>query len=565
MRAHHRVDSRRRSSRPGVTLIEMMVALAITLVMMAAVAQLFASISTSISASRASIGLSESLRSARNKLQNDLAGATATMLPPLRPELGKGYFEYIEGPINDTSAYNNLTYTIQNTVDLIQTTAGQTYGVYASANANNVNYGYTQYPSTSNIGVDTLSGDTDDILMFTTRSKDGQPFSGKFLNAATFTAVESQTAEVAWFAVPNGITVPIMNTTTTPNTVVPVPLYTLYRRVMLVAPEYNIVTENSTLLTSTPKYFFNAFDLSAHYDATRGMLLNSLADLTKRECRFAHNNTAAIPYTVMRPGAATGTAQGLDPFDSTVSLSTLTAGANPSNVTRVGEDVVLTNVLAFDVRAYDPSAPLYLSSDGATALNPADYYLLTAGTTTGAAGYWTQRNTTTNLIGYGDFVDLGYGYSWATGAAYFTAGGTASSLYFSTFSGTPLTMPGYDTATGSTTPYFGPPINGAVSNLTTYQNYMLYDTWSLHYEDTGTYTFNTSKSGANGIDDDGNGIVDDPVTPPATLQPAYAGSEMQYPAPYPVPLRGIQIKIRTYEPDSRQVREVTIVQDFLPQ
>ena len=35
--------------------------------------------------------------------------------------------------------------------------------------------------------------------------------------------------------------------------------------------------------------------------------------------------------------------------------------------------------------------------------------------------------------------------------------------------------------------------------------------------------------------------------------------------PYPIPLRGIQVKIRTFEPDSRQVHEVTVIQDFLPQ
>ena len=34
--------------------------------------------------------------------------------------------------------------------------------------------------------------------------------------------------------------------------------------------------------------------------------------------------------------------------------------------------------------------------------------------------------------------------------------------------------------------------------------------------------------------------------------------------PYTDALRGIQIKIRVYEPDSRQIREVTVVQDFLP-
>ena len=37
------------------------------------------------------------------------------------------------------------------------------------------------------------------------------------------------------------------------------------------------------------------------------------------------------------------------------------------------------------------------------------------------------------------------------------------------------------------------------------------------------------------------------------------------PPPYPYPLRGIQVKIRAFEPDSKQIREVTVVQDFLPQ
>jgi len=37
------------------------------------------------------------------------------------------------------------------------------------------------------------------------------------------------------------------------------------------------------------------------------------------------------------------------------------------------------------------------------------------------------------------------------------------------------------------------------------------------------------------------------------------------PQPYSAPplgLRGIQIKIRVFEPDSRQIREVTIIHDF---
>jgi hypothetical protein len=30
-------------------------------------------------------------------------------------------------------------------------------------------------------------------------------------------------------------------------------------------------------------------------------------------------------------------------------------------------------------------------------------------------------------------------------------------------------------------------------------------------------------------------------------------------------MRGVQVKVRVYEPDTRQVREVTVVQDYLPQ
>jgi len=60
----------------------------------------------------------------------------------------------------------------------------------------------------------------------------------------------------------------------------------------------------------------------------------------------------------------------------------------------------------------------------------------------------------------------------------------------------------------------------------------------------------------NGLDDNpqgqtGYGVVDDT-------------SELITQPPYPVPLRGIQIKIRCFEPDSRQVKEVTIEHDFLP-
>jgi hypothetical protein len=44
----------------------------------------------------------------------------------------------------------------------------------------------------------------------------------------------------------------------------------------------------------------------------------------------------------------------------------------------------------------------------------------------------------------------------------------------------------------------------------------------------------------------------------------YNVGEQETLAPYPLPLRGVQVKLRVYEPDTRQVREMTVVQDFLP-
>jgi hypothetical protein len=145
---------------------------------------------------------------------------------------------------------------------------------------------------------------------------------------------------------------------------------------------------------------------------------------------------------------------------------TLTAYLDPSN-TRVAEDVILTNVIGFDVKACDPVA--------------------------------------------GGYVDLGY-----------------------------------DPSNASVSPFAGPgdPRSGMIR---------VYDTWSFHYEHDGIDQDGDVliDEGTNGFDDDGNGIVDDP-------------GEMETSPPYAVPLRAIQIKIRVYEPDSRQIREVTVVQEFLP-
>jgi hypothetical protein len=154
--------------------------------------------------------------------------------------------------------------------------------------------------------------------------------------------------------------------------------------------------------------------------------------------------------------------------------------------TRYTDDVILTHVIAFDVKVFDP----------------------------GAAN------------GVGEFVDLGY----------------ANVQY----------NPNLTTPAGTPQPLFyhlGDPNSGLVGGA---RHGCVYDTWSFHYEMAGRQPGDTLAGRAvNGFDDNNNGVVDDP-------------DERIAPPPYPAPLRGIQVRIRCFEPDSRQLREVTVVQDFLP-
>ena len=147
------------------------------------------------------------------------------MLPPLRPETGDGYFEYVEGIFStDSTAY--------------------------------VNSG------------DTLTGDADDVLLFTTRSKDGQSFVGKFHNGAGYSTVESQAAEVAWFTIQNGRSVSLDGAGRNDST-----LHAL-------SPHFNRCPEyNPTVASANTPLFFNFYDLSAHYDTINELMVLNMTTL----------------------------------------------------------------------------------------------------------------------------------------------------------------------------------------------------------------------------------------------------------------------------------------------
>ena len=262
---------------------------------------------------------------------------------------------------------------------------------------------------------------------------------------------------------------------------------------------------------------------------------------------------------------------------------------------RVGEDVVLTNVVGFDVKVWDPTALVLPAIDAkgvVTDLNDLNFYGLPGfsgpadpdrhdiipgvAVTPGDLGYWLAMahyldahpmNPSGNYatgagmekywpIGYGAYVDLGYSQN--------------ASLPVQAWQNLPAT---------SLLPQGGSDFAGPGNRRS--QLKRVYDTWSTHYE-SNWLDWNldgVKNTDASGVEDPGNenrnyGTGGVPIIDEGTDgmdNPAGSGNgivddvlEQEAPAPYPVGLRGIQIKIRVFDPDSRQVRERTVICDFLP-
>jgi hypothetical protein len=221
---------------------------------------------------------------------------------------------------------------------------------------------------------------------------------------------------------------------------------------------------------------------------------NTLRDLSLRQNRIVHD-PQTFPHALDTNVA------------SAYSLYRLPKGSD-----HLGEDVMVSNALAFDVQVFDPWAPIVASPNSGEALVPGD------------PGW----STTLSTIGWGAFVDLGYGNR---------LGATISN---SKLAGAP------ETKSQLTAPPY------------------VYCTWTTFYERDGvnqdgdTYTDSNGNSrplideGTNGFDDDNQNGVDD-------------AGELETSPPYPTPLRGIQVRIRAWDPDSRHVRQATVATDFVPE
>jgi len=88
----------------GFTLIEMLIAMTVTLLLMAALGKGFAFVGESIRDSRTQVELTNDLRDVSNRLQDELSRCTVPIRPVMADERSAGYFMYYEGPLTDATS-----------------------------------------------------------------------------------------------------------------------------------------------------------------------------------------------------------------------------------------------------------------------------------------------------------------------------------------------------------------------------------------------------------------------------------------------------------------------------
>ena len=491
----------RRRSRQGLTLVELLIAVALTLVIISAMIRAFKASSDQISLGRAKMDMHNKMRFVTETLRRDLQNATRTPNPL---DTSDGYFEYVEGEETDADhATDELSFI----------------------------------------------GDHDDVLALTIRSG-GEPFRGRWTNdngtptdlSDDFTeTVESYLAEVIWFIVHDD--------DDGDGEVSYDEAYRLYRRVLLIRPD--LETGRSW---GSAEYFENN-DVSAHPDGT-DIVTNSLEDLADRRNRYAHNRRR-FPHEIQAGlGAqANWLAQRVLGEDN---------GDGILNSQRIGEDLMLDGCVAFDIKVYDPTAEVFvplIDAAGAPYLpttfqpigqpvgydDPGFSDLITnyaPATYTGFDG----ADFVTSYPQAGAYVNLGYDPGNADDAS------AAESIFPDNISHT-----NYDAshdrvlqrwfashcypnnlAAGSR------PYSFEANTLCTWTD--AYERDGLDQDDGGSGLID---EGTDGVDNDAANGVDDNL-------------ERETPPPYAYPARSIQVSVRMIEKRSNLVLQKSVRESFVP-
>ncbi len=572
--------------RPAYTLVELMIGVTLSLLLLIGVTDMFRNIGDTINETQATLNMAQNLNNVALQLRQDLGGIDNDLaqkpkdLVDGNPNSAEGYLEIIEGqgaPPRVVHGSTNITNTSLKTFwDSLTPAEREKYSrtsLTEHTPGRHIPPYWTAYSPDSPTGDVTVS-DVDDILAFTTTGT----FRG-LVNGYNNNPVELTNAEVIWF---------LRGTN-------------LYRRVLLIPDSDSHAITLGVPRKANGKPDLSGYanqDIAVRNNGTNWELAK-LTDLDRRENRFGrqitgnnfpfplHSDSTNSGWYYLRmptleetvfstwpgvqaldaaslgwtsngmaisgfPNAGSwGTAQqgqywdfwenpngwsSLDP--QTGSLSTYVS--TPRNP-RAGEDIIMSNVIGFDVKVWNPYWVPCGTGNNANEWAPPQYIdlgqdqLLCQDNAVRAVNYAFQFNNGANVnarvpagiptdkVGYG-FVLKGC-YNTTTGVQRTNADGTDNEWYradrIRDNNGTPANLADDTYATHSGT---------AMS--------CVFDSWSADY--------------VNVADADNDGFHD--ITGLAT--------NLFADPPYTERLWGIQITIRCFEPQSGAIKQIRVVRSF---
>lgn len=619
--------------RRGLTLIEVLIATTITILMLAALAEGFKRIGDSIAENRAGLEVSNRLRGISLRLKEDLESVTVPLNPPLDATGAQGYFEYFEGPMCDYSLAERL---------------GDKTSSDPTAFAPAARYGDFDdlLMLTSRAGNTWYTGKIPRYIRIVARG--GTP---TFPDDLQSEVIASQYAEIIWYARPHDDPA-LLNAPGSPiaydNDLDGAPqLVKLHRRVLLIRPDLNTTaTIGGRTVPALQTYAAAGTWMMATKNRLIGMHLphqqcdlslrrvenvapgatfdyvaaNSLEDLALRQNRFAHGllsttsgNASSMPLLVLENAYAFTAPRNSalpnipimngalhpafvlqDRSDPSISLYGVVGNDFYEN--RIGEDVIASFCVGFDLQAFDPNVPLLLLPGpdgnfvtGAQGAAGSDDIIVSPSDPGYAQAMLNSFTTgSANVAGTGAYVNLGWVRQVLNEVVTPTAmisGMASSSLSFeSPFSGISLPKLSAGAYPFSDSLYrsglFFQNSNFTFTALTgnvSQWGQMSYDTWTNTYEVDGVLQSDSTRDpvnfttpfsgtiqpasplfssrnvadlGRDGIDNNNTGGADD-------------SEEWETSPPFPTPLRSIRAMIRLEEPDTRQLFQQTVTAEFV--
>lgn len=242
-------------SRVGFTLVELMIAMTITLLLMAGLAKSFTVIGESMKKGRSQVSLSSKLRGLSFRLRSDLRSRTLNVKPPIETEAGQGYFMYYEGPLTEHS------FGMYGASPQRRLNDGSVAYPYAPKESTTVNNAYNNRETGPTYRRHSRFGDLDDYVAFTAEAPEGEWFTGKVpaylvddtaADPMAPTVIRSKFAEIIIWASPRWQVDPATNALMTAAHPSAMPLYrdenndyvpdnvVLHQRTLLIRPDLNV-------------------------------------------------------------------------------------------------------------------------------------------------------------------------------------------------------------------------------------------------------------------------------------------------------------------------------------